>query len=110
MIVAAMGAAAESRLSGASWQNVFSSDACLADRLDFNRAARLCGFQDDQLVDATNDVGSKVGELIAMTDVWGAVGAIATAMRGSLSGRKAALLAEPFLTGRAEELHLAMSA
>ncbi|TPK88900.1 very short patch repair endonuclease [Mesorhizobium sp. B2-4-17] len=99
MIIAAMGAAAESRLTDASWQEVFLSDACVADRMDFNRAARLIGLCGDELVDAMDCIGSKVVELVAIADVWSAIVAIAAATKGSLSGRQVALLAAPYIGG-----------
>ncbi|MFC3326070.1 hypothetical protein [Mesorhizobium cantuariense] len=111
MIITAMGAAAEARLSGASWDEVFFSEACFADRMDFNRAARLHGLGDGHIVDALQDVGSKVVELVWRADVWSSIGAIAAAaMKGSLSGKQVAMLAVPCLAGRAYEQHLAMDA
>jgi hypothetical protein len=107
MVIAAMGAAAEARLSGASWEKVFLSDACLADRMDFNRAARLRGLASHDLVDALDKVGSLVVKLVGRSDVWSAIGAIAAATKGSLSGKQVALLAAPYiggLPGRAQEL------
>lgn len=111
MIIAAMGAAAESRLSGVMWEEVFLSDACFADRIDFNRAARLHGLSDGQIVDTLRDVGSRVVEFVSRADIWGAIGAIAAAaMKRSLSGKQVALLAAPFLARRADNQHLELSA
>jgi hypothetical protein len=97
MVITAMGAAAEARLSDTSWEKVFLSDACLADRMDFNREARLSGLGDDRMVDALTTVGSKVVKLVAMAEVWGAIGAIASAIKGGLSGKQVASLAAPYI-------------
>lgn len=100
MIISAMGAAAEARLNGTFWEEVFLSDACAADRLDFERAAQLKGLGGNGLVGAVIDVRCEVLKLIAMTDVWGAIRAIASSMKGSLSGKQIASLAAPFLERR----------
>jgi hypothetical protein len=97
MVITTMGAAAEARLSGTSWEKVFSSDPCLADRMDFNREARLSGLGDNEIADALTAVGSKVVSLMAMAEVWGAIGAIASAMKGGLSGKQVASLAAPHI-------------
>lgn len=97
MIITAMGAAAEARLCGVAWEKVFSSEACLADRMDFNREARLSGLGDDEVADALSAVGSTVVGLVAMTEVWSAIGVIASAMKGGLTGRQVASLAAPYI-------------
>ncbi|TPL51522.1 hypothetical protein [Mesorhizobium sp. B2-4-6] len=99
MIVTAMGAAAEARLTGATWEEVFLSDPCIGDRTDFRRDARLAGFGDDDLAVAVARVRSTVIKLIAVPEVWSAIGAVASAMKGDLSGRQVALLAAPHIRG-----------
>lgn len=97
MVVTSMGAAAEARLSGAPWEVVFSSDACRADRMDFNREARLVGLGDGEMAEARAAVGSMVIGLVAIPDVWTAIGAIASAIKGRLSGKLVASLAAPYI-------------
>lgn len=98
MLIVALGPAAEARLSGSSWETVFSSEACLGDRMDFRRAARLHGLYDDQLSQVTHEVGSTAVALVAKAEIWNAIKAVAAAIKGNLSGKAIAQIAAPFIT------------
>ncbi len=97
MLVIAMGPAAEARMVRARWMDVVRSDACAADRLDLRREARLSGLEGDELIRAICTVASRATELVANPSVWGAIEAIAANLQRSLSGKRIASLAVPFL-------------